>query len=390
MQPNHSFTYDTIILGGGIVGAATAEALVRRGHTVLLLEQFAPGHTRGSSHGDGRIIRFAYPEPIYIEMALLAYPGWASLAERAGEPLVQTTGGWDAGPAASPHLHELEENFRRYHIPYERLSAAESNRRFPHFYLEGSSEAIFQPEAGVVFATSAVLALWRLFEAAGGIAVTGERVEAIEVLGEQIRVRSVSGVHWQARHLVVAAGGWSRTLLAALGLSLPLEAAQEQVAYFAPRDEMDHRAGAMPIFIDYHTEYPFYGLPQIQVPGVKIGWHHTGPVIDPDDPQPFDHANLLGVQDFVRARLPHLNPESFEQITCLYTNTPDYHFILDRHPEFPNIVVGTGFSGHGFKFAPVLGDILAALVLGEATPLDLSPFAISRFERANLSRRTGA
>lgn len=382
--------YDVIVLGGGIVGAATCYALAQRGTRVLLIEQFEPGHTNGSSHGDGRIIRFAYPEAIYVQMATLAYPAWNELAAHAGEPFVQVTGGWDCGPAHSPKLAEVESNFRSFDIPYERLSAAESNRRFPQFHLDAGSEAIYQSGAGVVFATKAVLALWRLARALGAATVTGERVQSVEVQGEQVYVHGGSGNRWSAPRLVVAAGGWSRQVLAGLGLELPLQATQEQVAYFLPTDDVDHRAASMPVFIDYHHEEPFYGLPQIEVPGVKVGWHHTGPVIEPDHRLPWSDANEAGVRQFVAERFPHLSATPHERVTCLYTNTPDYHFILDRHPELPNVIIGTGFSGHGFKFGPVLGQILAALALDEPPQLPLDTFAVTRLMGAELARRTGA
>lgn len=384
-------SYDVIVVGGGLVGAATTDALARRGQRVLLVEQFAPGHTNGSSHGDGRIIRFAYPEAIYVQMSMLAYPAWDDLAARAGELFVQITGGWDCGPADSPELADVENNFRTFSIPYERLSAAESNRRFPQFHLDEGSEAIYQAGAGVVFATKAVLALWQQACAAGAETLTGQRIERVEVKDGLVSLYSASGGRWVAPRLVVAAGGWSRQLLAGLGLDLPLQVTQEQVAYFLPIDEVDHRAGQMPIFIDYHHERPFYGLPQIDIPGVKVGWHHAGPEINPDHRLPWSDENLAGVRQFVAKRFPHLSTTPGEQVTCLYTNTPDYHFILDRHPDYPNVVIGTGFSGHGFKFGPVLGQILAALALDEPPPLPLDTFAISRFaQRELLVPRTGA
>lgn len=293
-------TYDAIVLGGGIMGAATAEALARRGRRALLLEQFAPGHTHGSSHGDGRIFRFAYPQEIYVRMMILARPAWEELGKRAGQPLIQTTGGWDCGPADSPVLAGLEANFQHYGLPYERLSAADSNRRFPHFRLERGDEAIYQPDAGVIFATPAVLALWGLVQAEGAAAISGERVVAIEAQGEQITVRGASGASWTAPRLVITAGGWARGLLAEL-------------------------------------------------------------------------------QRFARQRLPHLDLMPIERVTCLYTNTPDEHFILDRHPDLPNVIIGAGFSGHGFKFGPVVGQALAALALDEPPPLPLEMFSLRRF-----------
>lgn len=374
-------TCDIIILGGGIMGAATAEALARRGQRVFLIEQFAPGHTHGSSHGDGRIFRFAYPQAIYVQMMLLARPAWAELGKRAGRPLIQTTGGWDCSPAGSPALASLETNFQRYGLPYERLSAMESNRRFPHFHLDRDSEALYQPDAGVVFATPAVLALWHLAQASGATMISAERVIAVEAHGELITVRGASGAHWSAPRLVITAGSWARGLLSEqLGLALPLTPTQEQVAYFPPADDLDHRLGTMPVFIDHHTpDHPFYGLPQIEVPGVKVGWHRTGPAVDPDARPPASEALFAELQRLTHQRLPHLRLTPVEQVTCLYTNTPDEHFILDRHPDLPNVVIGAGFSGHGFKFGPVIGHILAALALDEPPPLLLDTFSVRRF-----------
>ncbi len=227
--------------------------------------------------------------------------------------------------------------------------------------------------------------------AAGGTTVTGERVTGIEVRGEEVTVVAESGARWQAPRLVVAAGGWSAKLLAEVGLELPLTITQEQLAFFPARDGLDHRASAMPVFIDYHAPDPFYGLPQIVVPGVKVGWHHRGQPIDADEPKPFDEENLAAVQRYVAERLPHLDTRYVERLTCLYTNTPDYHFILDRHPTLPNVIIGTGFSGHGFKFGPVLGESLAALALDEPPPVPLDMFALSRFAWVErLARRTNA
>lgn len=376
--------FDIIIIGGGIAGAAAAENLARRGQLVLLLEQFAPGHDRGSSHGDGRIIRFAYGDPIYISLSQLAYPAWRALSERAGEPLLQISGGWDCGPADSPYLAELEANFTAFDIPYERLTAAQSNTRFPQFRLAKESEAIYQPDGGALFADRAVLALWRLAAAAGATTVAGQRVTEINISGDRVNLVTDSATTWRGRRLIIAAGAWSKQLLSQLGLDLPLTITQEQVAYFRPADpaaRANHHLGRMPIFVDWHTAAPFYGLPQIEIDGVKVGGHHTGREIDPDHRLPEDDDQLAALQTFVRSRLPHLDPNPILRLSCLYTNTPDEHFILDRHPTFPNVLIGTGFSGHGFKFGPALGQILGDLALDETPPLALEQFAVSRFER---------
>lgn len=375
-----STVFDVIVLGGGIAGAATAKTLAQKGQNVLLVDQFAPGHEHGSSHGDGRIIRLAYPEPIYLAMARLAYAGWDKLSAEAGEPLIKIGGGLDCGPLNSPNLVDLAANFERHNVPYERLTAAESNRRFPTFHLDDGSEAIFQADAGVVFATPAVKALWRLARQLNATTVTGRRIEEVAVQNGELCLRSASGETWSAPKLVVTAGGWSKKILHNLNLDLPLTVTQEQVVYFPVIGNLSHAAGQIPVLIDHHFDKNFYTLPQIDIPGVKVGWHHAGAEVDPDQRRPVDPANVAVVQDFVRRRFPHLNADHpFEVTRCLYTSTPDYHFILDRHPQFPNIVIGAGFSGHGFKFGPALGQILAALVLDEAPPVDLTTFTLSRF-----------
>jgi len=393
--------YDTIVLGGGVMGAAAAETLGRRGRKAVLLERFEPAHLGGSSHGDGRIIRYSYPEAVYVEMAGHAYRGWERVEKAAGATLVETTGGWDCAQDDSAELAELEASFRRAGIAHERLTAAESGRRFPHFALPEGSEALYQPNGGIVRASRAVATLWELARAAGVEALRGERATAIDADRSRVVVKCESGREFRARSLVLSAGGWARGLLAGLGLELPLVVTEEVVSYYAPRSgapdhRLDHRLGAMPTLIDYHGYEAgegeiFYALPQIDVPGVKIGWHRGGAEIDPDRPRGAHPENLEKVREFIARRLPHLDPEPIEVVTCLYTNTPDHHFILDQHPDLPNVAVGAGFSGHGFKFAPVVGEILTALVLGEDSPVELETFSLGRFAGdAGLEKRKSA
>ncbi len=371
---------EVIVLGGGIVGAAAAEALARRGRDVLLVEQFVPGHDRGSSHGDGRIIRYTYPEAVYLHLAKLAYAAWARLETDSGETLVETTGSWECGPAGSADLEGLAANFRRFDLPHERLRAAESNRRFSCLHLADGLEALYQPDGGIVRAERSVLALWRLAEAAGARLATGERVEGIEARGEQLHLQCRSGRRFEGERLVVTAGGWAGGLLSGLGLKLPLKVSDELVAYFPVREAgPSHAVGSMPTVIEHHGGPHFYALPQIEVPGVKVGWHHTGPPADPDHREAPGGRRLRAIQDYVRQRFPYLRAEPLSTAACLYTTTPDQHFVLDRHPELPQVAIGAGFSGHGFKFGPVLGEILARLAIGEAAPVSLELFRLGRF-----------
>ncbi len=385
--------YDVIILGGGIAGAATADVLARRGQKTLLLDQFEPGHEYGSSHGDGRVIRFEYPEDFYLQMARLSLPLWESLSERAGERLISITGMWSCGEIGGQSLQDLRDNWAATNTSYQAFTAAESNREFPYFHLAEGSEALFQPNGGAVLATPSVKALWRLAQANGATTETNERIEEIEVQSDSVRVRSWSGQRWSAARLVVTAGSWAQAVCQMLGVDLKLEVTQEQLTYFPVTNGLDHSINAMPVFSDFHTPSPFYGIPQIEVPGVKVGWHHSGTALtDPESRLPVNDTITANVQKFAAERFPHLDStKPFAITTCLYTNTLDYHFILDRHPSHSHIVIGAGFSGHGFKFGPLLGEILAALATDETPPVSLDPFTISRLsEPEKLQRRKGA
>ncbi len=392
--------FDVVVVGGGIAGAAAAWALSRgdgggrKPAKVLLLETFHPGHERGSSHGDGRIVRFTYPEPVYVEMARRSFPLWREIAAAAGEPLFFQTGSWECGPQGSPQLAEVEESLDRAGLPWRRYSAAESRRRFPQFELPLGSEVIYQPEGAVVRAGAAVETLWRQAEAAGARLQRGERVLAIEP-GSPAAVRTGSATY-TAETVVIAAGSWSGPLARTIGLELPLEPTREVVAYFQVSASshtglIDHRAGSMPALIDYHSDPPYYALPQIDVAGVKVGWHHTGPVADPEEDGAPDENVLRRLQGWVVDRMPYLDIKPLLVKTCFYTNTPDFHFVLDRPAAAPGCVFATGFSGHGFKFAPVLGEIVADLATGRQPAFDLELFRADRFGKDRLlAKRTSA
>jgi len=379
---------DSLVLGGGVMGAAAALALAKKGERVTLIDRYQPNHAHGSSHGDGRIFRFTYPEAVYLELARQARLGWDELTESAGQPLVVTTGNWDTGVAGQVQLQELEANLRQHDMPYEMLSAEESNRRFPQLSIPRGSVALYQKDGGVVLADPAVRALWKAAAAHGARTLSDERVIAIEIGDGGVRLATESGQRLSARRLVITAGSWTNSLLALVDLELPLEVTRELVVYLSPRQpstgspetEIDHRVGAMPTFIDYHgcppgpRQHPTYGLPQIEVPAVKVGLHHRGQKVgDGDESSTPSEALEQATVEAARRLLPHVRREPHSTLTCLYTNTPDYH------PGENGISIGAGFSGHGFKFAPVIGEILAALALGEPTAQELDLFAIDRF-----------
>lgn len=373
--------YDVIVVGGGVVGVSTAYVLARRGMRVLLLERFAPVHEHGSSHGDSRMIRFDYEENVYVEMAARAFRAWEELAKRLGRPVFRRTGICNLAPAGAEVLDILETRLLDCELPYERLAGPAFARRFPQLALPRNSEAVYQPDSAVLFADEVVRSLWACVREDGVEALTETEVVSIDAREDRVEIGAADGRSWSGDGLVLAAGGWTGRWLDALGIDAELVVTRELLAYFPQTDPVPHEAGDMPNVIDYHTPDPFYCVPQVRVPGVKAGCHRTGRVVEADDPEEVDRDNLAAVQEFIGRRCPRLSREPIAVKHCLYTNSADYHFILDRHPDHANVVLAAGFSGHGFKFGPVLGEILAARLFDETPPVDTSLFGLERFHR---------
>ena len=376
-----SVHYDVIVVGGGIVGVSTAYVLARRGLSVLLLERYAPVHEHGSSHGDSRMIRFDYEENVYVEMASRAFRAWEDLAKRLGRPVFRRTGICNLAPAGAEVLETLETRLRDCELSYQRLAGPSFARRFPQLSLPPHSEAIYQPDSAVLFADEVVRSLWNCVREDGVDALTETEVASIVPSDRRVEVTAADGRSWSGARLVLATGSWSDRWLNALGIDVDLVVTRELLAYFPQAGSVPHEAGDMPNVIDYHTPDPFYCVPQVRVPGVKAGCHRTGRVVEADDPEVVDGANLAAVREFIGRRCPHLSRDPVAVKHCLYTNSADFHFILDRHPDHANVVLAAGFSGHGFKFGPVLGEILAARLFDETPPVDTSLFGLERFSR---------
>ena len=325
------------------------------------------------------MIRFDYEENVYVEMAARAFRAWAELAERLGRPVFRQTGICNLAPADAEVLETLETRLRDCELPCERLAGPSIARRFPQLDPPRNSEAIYQPDSAVLFAGEVVRSLWECVREDGVDALTETEVVSIVPDEDGVEVSAADGRSWSGARLVLAAGGWTDRWLDALGFDADLVVTRELLAYFPQAGSVPHEAGAMPNVIDYHTPDPFYCVPQVRVPGVKAGCHRTGRVVAADDPEEVDGANLAAVRDFIGRRCPHLSRDPVAVKHCLYTNSADYHFILDRHPDYGNVAVAAGFSGHGFKFGPVLGEILAAALYDEPPPVDTSLFRLERF-----------
>jgi sarcosine oxidase len=371
-------TYDAIVIGVGGMGSAALYHLTRRGARVLGLEQFELGHDRGSSHGITRIIRLAYAEdPRYVPLLRRAYQLWRELEERAGEPLLFITGGIDAGREGSALLTGSLLSCARHDLAHEVLDAPALNRRFPGYRFPPEIISVFQPEAGFVLAERSVVAHVALAREMGATVHTGERVLGWEDAGESLEVRTDRG-RYRTGRLVVTAGPWAGKLLPALA---PLARPERQIVVWTTPHEPSHfEAGVFPIFYMEADEGRFYGLPIHGIPGFKIGkYHHRGEPADPDRPDlvchPEDEAVL---REAIRRYFPGADGPVIASQACLFTNTADEHFIIDRHPSDDRIVMAAGFSGHGYKFCGVIGEILTDLTLEGGTSWEIDLFRLAR------------
>jgi sarcosine oxidase len=339
---------DVVVVGAGIQGSATAWALARRGYAVVLLEQFELGHARGSSHGGSRIFRLSYPEERYVRLAQEALVGWRALEAEAGEELIVRTGALDLGARARDNARALAA----CGVQHEQLTGAEVRARWG-LAAEPDEPALFQPDGGTTRADRAHTGFLDGARAAGAEVRERARMTALAPGEEDVSVTTDDG-ELRARAVVVAAGAWSRSLLAPLGVDLPVTVTRETVTYFA----LDG-AASLPTLIDASgtNEAHAYGLAAPGV-GLKAGVHRSGPLVDPDEPGEPDDRVVARTTEWVAQRYSDADATPLFAETCLYTTTPDESFVLERHGR---VVVGSACSGHGFKFAPAIGERLAAL-----------------------------
>jgi monomeric sarcosine oxidase len=363
---------DLVIVGAGLAGAAAAYAASKRGAGVVVLDAFGPGHRNGSSHGSARIFRRAYPDPLYVRLTGQAGERWRGLAAEAGQDLVTITGGLDFGAARNPRrLHAV---LTACGVPAELLTEAAAAERWPQFDFHGVEQVMFHPDAGVLDPDRAITAMLRLAAASGADVRFETPVTRLSAnrAGDGAVAHTDSGA-FAAPVIAVAAGAWIAPLLDGLVRFPPLTVTQQQVFHFAPAPEAPAAGGATepwPIFIDYDEDGYIYGLPGGRdggAPGaIKVGEHNPGTITTADGRDfRVDPAARDRVRAHVAKRLPALDPTPVNEATCLYTWSANEDFILDRPGHGP-FVVASPCSGHGAKFAPLLGEIIADLASGAA------------------------
>jgi sarcosine oxidase len=374
--------YDVIVLGLGGMGSATLFHLARRGLRVLGLERFDLVHEYGSSHGLTRIIRLAYWEhPTYVSLLRRAYELWRELEKGAGERLLYITGSVDAGPAGGPVFEGALRSSEVHGLPHEVMDGVELHRRFPGYRLPRETRCLYQPDGGFLLPERCNVAHVVLAQSHGAEVRCREPVLEWGATGGRVWVRTTRG-RYEAGRLVLCAGAWASRLVPQLGgLAVP---ERQVLAWLQPSRPEYFRLDAFPVFNLEVEEGRYYGFPSFLIPGFKFGkYHHRGEVVDPDaaqrEPQPEDEDLLRA---FARRYFPDGAGPTMMLKACLFTNSPDRHFILDRHPDHPEVAIAAGFSGHGYKFCSVIGEVMADLAQDGQTRHDIEFFRLKRFAAA--------
>ena len=371
--------FDVVVCGLGATGSAALRELSRRGLRVLGIERFTPGHDRGSSHGATRIIRLGYFEhPSYVPLVRRAYELWRQLEELSGKKLLRITGIVEIGPPEGSLVKGVLASARAHTLRHELLPAEELRHRFPAFRLPPQYQAVVQPDGGFLAAEPSIHALLALARNTGAEIRTGETIRTIEPhpIGVQIITDRAC---IDAGAAVIAVGPWINSMLP--NLRAPLRVTRQVMAWFAPGNPEPFQLGRFPVFLLESRHGIHYGFPLDGDGLVKIAKHHHRD--ETVDPETCDRTISVADEGLIRAalvdHLPGANGRLAAAASCLYTVAPDGDFVIDRLPGHPHVLIASPCSGHGFKFAPVVGEILADLVTKSAQSYEIGRFSLKRF-----------
>ncbi len=379
--------FDVIVVGVGGMGSAACWQLAKRGQRVLGLERFDIPHAMGSSHGVSRIIRLPYYEhAAYVPLLHRAYELWHEAARATGAELLVTTGSVDGGPEDDALFAGALGSATQHGLVHEVLTGAEVNDRFPGYRMPGRSRFVFQPQGGLIASERAIVAHANLAMQAGAVIRARERVLGWEVRGsgDGVVVRTDKG-QYEAARLVITAGAWIGELAAPLAtLAVP---ERQVLAWTQPLQPDLFTPGRFPVFNLQVEEGRYYGFPVYEVPGFKFGrYHHRDETMRADAMRrEVDATDEALLRSFGERYFPDGTGETLALRACMFTNTPDEHFILDRHPDFAQVVLASPCSGHGYKFCSVIGEILADLATGGGTTRHEIGFL--RLDRAGLREK---
>jgi sarcosine oxidase len=375
-------SFDVIIVGLGAMGSAAAQHIAQRGQRILAVDQFSPPHDQGSSHGGSRIIRQAYFEgPEYIPLVLRAYELWHRLERESGTRLIHTTGGLVIGSRDGELVRRTIESAEHHKIPIEVLDPKELVSRFPAFTPLQDDVGVLEHRAGYLIPEDCIRAQLDAASRAGAELHMDEKVLSWSAAPGQVEIRTSRGTY-HGKHLVITAGPWASGLLHS---EFPLRVTRQVTAWIQPRGGIEpFLPEHFPLFIAEHPmgSHASYGFPAINGPsgGIKVAVHGSNLECSPEAVDRAIHdADIRDVIDRLKARIPAIDGELIRAKTCLYTMTPDEHFIIGPHPGIPSCTVACGFSGHGFKFAQAVGEILADLSLTGSTERSVATFSPDRF-----------
>lgn len=371
--------FDVIVLGVGGMGSSTLYHLARRRKRVLGIERYDIPHAMGSSHGETRIIRLAYYEdPSYVQLMHRSYELWRSIQSRAGERLLHQTGSIDAGPTESWVFKGSLQSCLEHDLPHQVLTSPELTKRFPGYRLPRETMSVYQPEGGFLLPERCIVSYVQAAQAEGAVVHGREQVLEWQPTRDGVRVITDKDTY-TAERLVITAGAWNRKLLPFLDrLAVP---ERQVLAWLQPRMPELFRPDRFPVFNLLVDEGRFYGFPVFGVPGFKFGkYHHFQEFGDPEElehePQREDEI-LLG--EFAARHFPDGFGPTMALKTCYFTNTPDNHFLIDLHPQYPQVSFASPCSGHGYKFASVIGEVMADLAERESTRHNIDLFRLDRF-----------
>ena len=374
--------FDVIVVGAGSMGMAAGYYLAKQGVKTLLVDSFDPPHTNGSHHGDTRIIRHAYGEGReYVPFALRAQELWYELENETHHKIFTKTGVLVFGAKdESAFTEETMEAAKLHSLTADLLEGEELNKRWPGVTVPENYNAIFEPNSGVLFSENCIRAYRELAEANGAKVLTHTPVEDFEVSQDLVTIKTANG-SYTADKLIVSMGAWNSKLLSKLNVDIPLQPYRQVVGFFESDESQYSNNVDFPAFMVEVENGIYYGFPSFGGCGLKIGYHSYGQEIDPDTINrefgvyPEDESNL---RKFLEQYMPGANGELKRGAVCMYTKTPDEHFVIDVHPEHSNVVIAAGFSGHGFKFSSVVGETLSQLATTGKTEHDISLFSINR------------
>jgi sarcosine oxidase len=371
---NSERTHDVAIAGLGAMGSAAAWELARRGVDVIGFDRHTPPHTLGSSHGDSRIIREAYFEhPVYVPLVQRAYELWRELERLSDQPLLRPTGGLMIGAPDSVLVEGARRSAELHGLPYSMLSAGAIRERFPMLEPEPAMVAVWEPRAGVLAPEAGISAMLGQARRHGATLRFDEPVEHWHAEDSGVAIVTGQG-HYRARRLIISAGPWAVSLLP--NQPLPMQVERQVLHWFRPAGEPSVFGPARcPVHLwQFDGGRFFYGLPDMGS-GVKLAFHHGGETSRLDDVRrTVDAAEIDEIRRAVRRFVPSAGGAHLSSTVCLYTNTPDEHFWIDHCPGLPQVLLASPCSGHGFKFAPVVGEVLADLAQGRPARFDLGLF----------------